>query len=145
MQSRCIPYANIGIKKDSASYLPRNRLKTVTSHKKKDCRHAIFRHIDSPSLFVTFRESGLLWPKPPVSGFLDIIHNPLPDFRRSVTLPAFYLNSGVRTLASKEAFTALRINAPSSFKSKYSNSMATERIWAKGLAMFCPLACGQEP
>ena len=92
MQSRCIPYANIGIKKDSASYLPRNRLKTVTSHKKKDCRHAIFRHIDSPSLFVIFRESGLFWPKPPISGFLDIIHNPLPDFRRSVTLPAFHLD-----------------------------------------------------
>ena len=36
--------------------------------------------------------------------------------------------SGVRTLASSEASTALRINAPSSFKSKYSNNIATERI-----------------
>ena len=53
--------------------------------------------------------------------------------------------SGVRTWASSEASTTLRINAPSSFKSKYSNSMATERTCANGLAMFKPLACGQLP
>ncbi|WP_418565811.1 hypothetical protein, partial [Pyramidobacter piscolens] len=34
-----------------------------------------------------------------------------------------------------------RINAPSSSKLKYSNSMAAERICANGLAMFKPLAC----
>ena len=53
--------------------------------------------------------------------------------------------SGVRTLASKLASTARRIKVPSSFRLKYSKSMATERICAKGLAIFKPFACGQEP
>lgn len=73
------------------------------------------------------------------SGLPDVINNPCSYFFRAKLITTFYLNFGVRTFASKEASTALRIKAPSALQSKYSNNIATERICASGLAIFKPL------
>lgn len=68
-----------------------------------------------------------------------------PTSRVPYAAPPSTCISGVRTLLSSDASTALRTSAPSSASPKCSSNIAAESICATGLARFLPAACGHEP